>query len=112
MTNTIEIRISDRTDFAGGHSFGATGPYERLTGRAHYAVDPNAPAQAGITDIDKAPVNADGLVEFVADVCIFKPVEIEKGKLLLIRCLAFGDMDDQGMVTGRTVGGLCALGDH
>ena len=26
-------------------------------------------------------------------------VEIEQGKLLLIRCLAFGDMDDQGMVT-------------
>jgi hypothetical protein len=79
MTNKIEIRISERTAFAGGHSFGATGPYERLTGRAHFAVDPNAPAQAGITDIDKAPVNADGLVEFVADVCIFKPVDIEKG---------------------------------
>ena len=26
-------------------------------------------------------------------------VEIEKGKLLVIRCLAFGEMDDQGMVT-------------
>ncbi|NKB52271.1 MAG: pyruvate carboxylase [Rhizobiaceae bacterium] len=26
-------------------------------------------------------------------------VEIERGKLLVIRCLAFGDMDDQGMVT-------------
>jgi pyruvate carboxylase len=26
-------------------------------------------------------------------------VEIEQGKLLVIRCLAFGEMDDQGMVT-------------
>ncbi|MGI9366193.1 MAG: pyruvate carboxylase [Rhizobiaceae bacterium] len=26
-------------------------------------------------------------------------VEIERGKVLLIRCLAFGEMDDQGMVT-------------
>jgi len=79
MTNRIEIRISERCEFAGGHSFGETGPYERLTGRAHYAVDPRAPAQAKITDIDKAPVNADGLVEFVSDICIFRPVDMAKG---------------------------------
>ena len=36
--------------------------YERLKGRAHFAVDPKAPAQAGIVDLDKAPVDADGLV--------------------------------------------------
>jgi len=79
MTNRIEIRIAERCEFAGGHSFGATGPYERLTGRAHFAVDPTAPAQAGITDIGLAPVNADGLVEFISDICIFKPVDPRKG---------------------------------
>ena len=66
MTNKIEIRISEKTSFADGMEFGATGPYERLVGRAHFAVNPAAPAQAGIVDLDKAPVNPDGLVDTFA----------------------------------------------
>ena len=51
MTNEIELRISEQTSFADGHEFGDTGAYEKLVGRAHFAVDPAAPAQAGIVDI-------------------------------------------------------------
>lgn len=79
MTNKIELRITERIPFADRHEFGNTGPYERLTGRAHFAVDPSAPAQAGITDLDKAPVNTYGLVEFIADICILKPVDMARG---------------------------------
>lgn len=79
MSNEIELRISRREPFAGGHEFGASGAYERLTGRAHFAVDPTHPAQAGIVDLDNAPTNADGLVEFVSDVIILKPADPERG---------------------------------
>lgn len=79
MTNKIEFRISEKTRFADGMEFGATGSYERLVGRAHFAVDPAAPAQAGIVDLDKAPVNANGLVEFATDLCILKPVDPARG---------------------------------
>ncbi|MCG8543590.1 MAG: hypothetical protein MJE12_05205 [Alphaproteobacteria bacterium] len=79
MTNKIEIRISEKTSFADGMEFGATGPYERLVGRAHFAVNPAAPAQAGIVDLDKAPINPDGLVEFVSDICILKPADPTRG---------------------------------
>ena len=79
MTNQIELRIAERTPFAGGHAFAGTGAYERLRGCAHFAVDPKAPAQAGIVDLDKAPVNAQGLVEFTADVVILKPAGSGKG---------------------------------
>ena len=79
MTNRIEIRISERGPFADGHAFEASGAYERLTGRAHFAVDPQAPAQSGIVDLDKAPRNAAGLVEFAADVFILKPVDMARG---------------------------------
>jgi len=58
------LSIVERVSFAGGHEFGAVGAYERLVGRAHFAVDPHAPPQQGITDIDKAPVDAEGLVHF------------------------------------------------
>jgi len=79
MSNKIELRIAKREPFAGGHEFGASGAYERLTGRAHFAVDPAHPAQAGIVDLDKAPTNADGLVEFISDVIILKPADPARG---------------------------------
>ena len=75
MTNEITLEITDRRPFADGQAFGEAGAYERLTGRAHFAVDPAAPAQAGICDLDKAPVNADGLVEFSADIYLFRPAD-------------------------------------
>ena len=66
MSNRIAIDIHERTAFADGHAFAEAGAYERLVGRARFAVDPDAPAQAGIVDVDKAPRNRDGLVEFAA----------------------------------------------
>jgi hypothetical protein len=71
----VELSIAERFPFAGGHEFGAVGAYERLVGRAHFAVDPHAPAQQGITDIDKAPVDAEGLVHFTGDFSILKPAD-------------------------------------
>ena len=54
MTNRVELAIAERFRFADGHEFGAVGRYERLVGRAHFAVDPHVPAQRGVTDVDKA----------------------------------------------------------
>lgn len=79
MSNNIDIRIARRETFADGHEFEGVGAYEKLVGRAHFAVDPNAAPQAGITDLDKAPVNGDGLVEFASDVIILKPVDMARG---------------------------------
>ena len=75
MKNRIAIDIHQRTAFGDGHEFAGAGAYERLVGRALFAVDPDAPAQAGIVDLDKAPRNRDGLVEFAADLCILKPAD-------------------------------------
>ncbi len=78
-SNRIALDIQDRTAFAGGMSFGDVGPYERLKGRARFRVDPLAPAQAGVVDVDKAARDADGLVRFETDVVILKPVEMARG---------------------------------
>jgi hypothetical protein len=79
MTNRVELAVAERFLFADGHEFGAVGAYERLAGRAHFAVDPHAAAQRGITDIDKAPVDAEGLVPFAGDFSILKPVDPGRG---------------------------------
>ena len=73
------IQIDDRGPFADGHAFDGTGPYERLTGRVHFAVDPQHPAYAAVVDLDKAPRNAGGLVEFASDLCILAPADPARG---------------------------------
>ena len=62
-----------------GRSFGATGPYDRLVGRAHGVLDPRLPANAVIQDIELAPRNAQGLVEYVTDIEILRPREAARG---------------------------------
>ncbi len=50
--------------------------YERITGKVYFAVDPKLAANRIIADIDLAPRNARGLVEFSADLEVLRP----KGK--------------------------------
>jgi hypothetical protein len=42
MTNETDLRIAERVAFAEAHAFGNTGAYQRISGRAHFAVDPRA----------------------------------------------------------------------
>src|SRR5271156_4859722 len=79
MTNRIELSITERFFFADGHEFGPVGAYERLVGRAHFAVDPGALAQRDVTDLDKAPTDAEGFVHFAGDFSILKPVDPARG---------------------------------
>ena len=53
---------------------GASG-YEKIVGTAYFAVDPRAPRNAVVADIDRAPVNAAGKVEFSSDVYILRPID-------------------------------------
>ena len=62
-----------------GRSFGTVGTYDRIIGRATIAVSPSDPHNAVIADIDKAPRNAQGQVEYTADFYILKPVDLAKG---------------------------------
>ena len=43
MATNVRLNITKRIEFADGMSFGDAGPYERLVGTAHYAVDPDEP---------------------------------------------------------------------
>jgi hypothetical protein len=60
-------------------SFGEVGQYEKITARAHGEIDPSDEHNALITDIDLAPKNDDGLVEYQTDVQILKPVDAGLG---------------------------------
>jgi Alpha/beta hydrolase domain len=64
---------------AGGRAFGDVGPYEELKGRLRLALDPTHAANARITDVERAPRNRDGRVEFAADVSILLPADRARG---------------------------------
>ena len=75
----VRIDVASRSDLAGGMTFGPAGPYEKLSGKIYFAVDPALPANRIVADIDKAPRNAAGRVEFSADFFVIKPKRIERG---------------------------------
>ena len=47
--------------------------YEKIVGTIHFAVDPKDPHNRMVVDLDKAPVNASGRVEFSSDLYILRP---------------------------------------
>jgi hypothetical protein len=73
------IEITKQEPFAAGQTFGTVGAYEKVIGRYHGELDPKNPLNAVIVDLDKAPRNARGMVEYSADFYILKPVDVAKG---------------------------------
>jgi hypothetical protein len=74
-----ELTFYRREAFAKGLSFGDVGPYEKLVGVARFTVDPKHARNKDIVDLDKAPRNAEGKVEFEADVYILAPKDRARG---------------------------------
>ena len=83
--------IHQREAFAGGAAFGDTGAYERLAGVATFAVDPKDQHNQAIVDLELAPRNAQGKVEFEADVFLLVPKDLARGNRAL-----FYDVNNRG----------------
>ena len=62
-----------------GRSFGSVGTYDRVIARATIAVAPDDAANRIIVDLDRAPRNAQGLVEAATDVEILRPTVAANG---------------------------------
>jgi Alpha/beta hydrolase domain len=56
-----------------------TSGYEKIAGTISFAVNPADPHNRIVVDLDKAPSNAAGLVEFSSDVYIIKPKDAARG---------------------------------
>jgi hypothetical protein len=76
--------IAQRQPILGGRAFGDAGAYEKVAGTLTFAVDPRHPLHAEIVDLDRAPTNAAGRVEFSADVYLLRPVEPARGNGALL----------------------------
>src|ERR1700719_3795943 len=67
QARVTRIEILRAEPFVGGETFGTVGAYEKVVGRFHGELDPALPLNAVIVDLDKAPRNARGRVEYSAD---------------------------------------------
>ncbi len=77
----VRVEITDQRPVLDGQSFGRTGAYEFLRGRAYFAVRPDTPR---VTDLALAPRNSQGQVEFSADFVILRPANATRGNGTLV----------------------------
>jgi alpha/beta hydrolase family protein len=77
--DVTRVEISSRQDVLNGKAFGKVGVYEKLAGKVYFTVDPNNPHNKIIADIDMAPTNSKGEVEFSADLFILRPKDPARG---------------------------------
>jgi alpha/beta hydrolase family protein len=87
----------------GGTSFGSVGQYEKLRGTAYGELDPRDWRDAVIVDLDLAPRNARGMVEYSTDIFMLKPVNYNKGNRKVIF-----DFNNRGEMRIAILNGLAA----
>jgi hypothetical protein len=69
----VSLEIQSKKPWLGGN-------YEKLQGKAHFAIDPKSAVNQRIADISYAPVNAQGKVEFTSDFIIVRPADSKKSR--------------------------------
>ena len=82
QARVLRTEVLSRTAIHADTALG-TPAYEKVEGRVFFAVKPADPHNRGIVDLDKAPRNAQGEVEFSADLFLLRPMEGGNGALLL-----------------------------
>ncbi|HCR04183.1 MAG TPA: hypothetical protein DIU18_03255 [Gemmatimonadetes bacterium] len=73
----IDLKVVESPAF-GGESFGEVGQYERLRGLAHGETDPDDPRHLEIVNIEHAPRNDRGLIEYSTTIEIYRPIDIRR----------------------------------
>ncbi len=88
------VDVTERTNDAG---------YDRIVGKIHFAIDPRLAPNRIIADIDLAPRNAEGKVEFSADLYMLRPHDPTKRN-----GTALVEIPNRG---GKSLG-MFDIGDH
>ena len=90
----------------GGYSWPEVGQYEKIAGNAYGEVNPLDPQNAVIVDIELAPRNARGNVEYSFNFYILKPIDLKKGADKMMY-----EPPNRGGKTWNTFGRVAGAGD-
>ncbi len=78
------VEIESQSAVLDGRSFGLVGSYEAVSGKLHFAVNPSNAANRIIADIDLAPRNTQGEVEFSSDFFLLRPKDMSRANGALL----------------------------
>jgi hypothetical protein len=94
-----------RVEVARRAAVGSSG-YEKVVGTLHFAVDPRDPRNVVIADLDRAPRNAEGRVEFSADLYLLRPLDAARSNGVAL--VEVSNRGRKGLLSGfnRAPGGL------
>ncbi|CAN5660566.1 alpha/beta hydrolase domain-containing protein [soil metagenome] len=73
------FEIHKRGSYDDGREFGSTGAYERIDGTLTFTVDPGHEANRAIIDLELAPRDAQGRVQFQSDLTLIAPLDRSRG---------------------------------
>ncbi len=108
----VRLEITQTTPAFGGRSFGATGSYERVIGKAYGEIDPQSPSNAMIQDLAAAPKNAKGMVEYSTDIDILRPADRAKSNgVLFFNILNRGNKGGIALFNADIPGGPANVGN-
>lgn len=79
LARLTSIEVSSVEPLAPGSSFGDAGSYERVKGVFRGELDPQDARNRVIVNLDKAPRNASGKVEYEADFFMLRPADSARG---------------------------------
>jgi hypothetical protein len=89
----VRVEIEKRELILDGRSFGAAGPYEKITGIIYFEFDPDNPYNARIIDLKLAPRDANGRVTARANFTVLRPVNpVPGGAVALLEVSNRGGM--------------------
>ncbi len=100
----VQLVVEQRSSYLGGASWGNAGPYEMLRGTAFLVADPRNPHDAVIVDLENAPRNAAGLVEFSTPFLILKPVDMLRSNHKIFYAVNNRGNNLEGLLTATTAG--------
>jgi len=101
MAAVERVEVIERTPFAPGTSFAEAGDYEKIRAIAHFALDPAAPANARIVDLQRAPRDDRGRVTFAGEFVLLRPVK-DQPSTLIYDVNNRGGIAILGQVNGRS----------
>jgi hypothetical protein len=91
----------ERVEIRGREAFG---PYERLWGRAYFAVDPKLPVNQAVADLALAPKNSQGKVEFSGDLLVVRPRTAKSRGTVFLEIVNRGVPQALGILSGARGG--------
>ena len=116
----VRIEVQSRTDLLDGQAFGSVGVYEKLSGTIYFEVDPDNSVNQVIVDLEKAPRNAAGKIEFSSDFTMVRPKDLARGNGALLfevvnrgNKMMLGDLNfaSGGFGSGNDLADAADLGD-